>query len=162
KGNQSFYWTGKPVSYEVKVSDKEDGSLADGTIPAEDISLQINYLEGFDKTLLAQGHQLNTGFATGKRLIELSDCKACHTISEKSIGPSYLEIAKKYQKENNALKLLAQKIIDGGGGIWGEQVMPPHPQHKMADAEDMIKYILSLAEEKKADDHPVKGAYLPE
>ncbi len=161
KGNQSFYWTGKPVSYEVKVTDKEDGSLEKGTIPAEDVAVSINYLEGFDKTLLAQGHQANTGFATGKRLIELSDCKACHTISDQSIGPSYREVAKKYQKENNAQKLLAQKIIDGGGGIWGEQVMPPHPQHKLAEAEDMVRYILSLADEKKADVHPVSGTYIP-
>lgn len=161
KGNQSFYWKDKPVSYEVKVSDKEDGSLAAKTIALEDVYMQINYLEGFDKTLLAQGHQANTGFATGKRLIELSDCQACHTISEKSIGPTYTDIAKKYEKDNNAQKTLAKKIIDGGGGVWGEQVMAPHPQHKLSEAEDMVKYILSLAKEQKTNS-PLKGNYLPE
>ncbi len=161
KGNQSFYWKDKPVSYEVKVSDKEDGSLAAKTIAPEDIYMHINYLEGFDKTLLAQGHQANTGFATGKRLIELSDCQACHTISQKSIGPTYTDIAKKYEKDNNAQKTLAKKIIEGGGGVWGEQAMAPHPQHKMPEAEDMVKYILSLAKEQKASS-PLKGNYLPE
>ena len=161
KGNQSFYWKDKPVSYEVKVSDKEDGSLAAKTIASEDVYMHISYLEGFDKTLLAQGHQANTGFATGKRLIELSDCQACHTISQKSIGPTYTDIAKKYEKDNNAQKTLAKKIIEGGGGVWGEQVMAPHPQHKLSEAEDMVKYILSLAKEQKTNS-PLKGNYLPE
>lgn len=161
KGNQSFYWKNKPVSYEVKVTDKEDGSLAAKTIASEDIYVHINYLEGFDKTLLAQGHQANTGFATGKRLIELSDCQACHTVNQKSIGPTYTDIAKKYEKDNNAQKTLAKKIIEGGGGVWGEQVMAPHPQHKLSETEDMVKYILSLAKEQKANS-PLKGNYLPE
>lgn len=160
KGNQSFYWKDKPVSYEVKVTDKEDGSLAAKTIAADDVYMNINYLEGFDKTILAQGHQANTGFATGKRLIELSDCQACHTVSQKSIGPSYSEIAKRYEKDNNAQKTLAKKIIEGGGGVWGEQVMAPHPQHKLTEAEDMVKYILSLAKEQKANS-PLKGNYTP-
>lgn len=161
KGNKSFYWKDKPIEYEVKVTDKEDGTLAAGAIEPADVYLNINYLEGFDKTLIAQGHQANTGFATGKRLIELSDCQACHTIREKSIGPSYIEIAQRYEKDNNAVKSLAKKIIEGGAGIWGEQAMPPHPQHKMAEAEDMVKYILSLAKEQK-DSRPVKGSFHPE
>lgn len=161
KGNQSFYWKDKPVTYEVRVTDKEDGSLAAKTIAPEDVYMRINYLEGFDKTVLAQGHQANTGFATGKRLIEMSDCQACHTISQKSIGPAYTDIARKYEKDNNAQKTLAKKIIEGGGGVWGEQVMAPHPQHKMAEAEDMVKYILSLAKEQKASS-PLKGDYFPE
>ena len=158
KGNKSFYWNDKPISYEVKVTDKEDGSLVKG-ISADDVTMQINYLEGFDKTILAQGHQANTGFATGKRLIDLSDCKACHTATERSIGPSYREIAKKYENKAGSTKLLANKIIDGGGGVWGEQVMPPHPQHKESETEDMVKYILSLASDKPANTQPVKGDY---
>ncbi|GAA4432455.1 hypothetical protein GCM10023091_04550 [Ravibacter arvi] len=161
KGNQSFYWNGKPVVYEVKVADKEDGTLAARKIAPEDVYMNINYLEGFDKTLLAQGHQANTGFATGKRLIELSDCQACHTVNQKSIGPTYSEIARKYEKDNDAQKRLAKKIIEGGGGVWGEQAMAPHPQHKMSETEDMVKYILSLAKEQKSS-KPLKGSYMPE
>jgi len=161
KGNKSFYWKDNPVEYEVKVTDKEDGTLSDGKIDANDVYVNINYLEGFDKTVIAQGHQANTGLATGKRLIELSDCQACHTAREKSIGPSYTEIAKKYEKDNNAVKSLAKKILEGGSGIWGEQPMPPHPQHKQEEAEDMVKYILSLAKEQK-DSRPAKGSFSPE
>ncbi|MCF2492247.1 ThuA domain-containing protein [Dyadobacter chenhuakuii] len=162
KGNKTFYWNDKPVNYEVSVADKEDGSLADKKIPEDEVTLTINYLEGFDKTQLAQGHVANTGFETGKRLIELSDCKACHSIDKKSIGPAYIEVAKRYEKERNSVKTLADKVIRGGGGVWGEQAMAAHPQHKPEEAEEMVKYILSLAKEKVVDKKPLKSSYVTE
>lgn len=161
KGNKSFYWDKKPIAYEVKVNDKEDGTLAKG-VNQSDVLLTVNYLEGFDKTMIAQGHQANTGFATGKRLIELSDCKACHSMDKKSIGPAYIDVAKKYAKERNAVKMLAEKVIKGGGGVWGEQAMAAHPQLKQQEAEDMIKYVLSLGKENKVKSEPLTGAYVAE
>nr|WP_228713913.1 ThuA domain-containing protein [Arundinibacter roseus] len=160
KGNKSFYWDKKPVEYEVKVTDKEDGSLAKGTIAAEEVLMNVNYMEGFDKTVL--GHQTGTGFSTGRRLIELSDCKACHSVDKKSIGPAYLDVAKKYQRDRNAVKKLSEKIIKGGGGVWGEQAMAAHPQLKQEDAENMVTYILSLASTKPQNQMALKGAYVPE
>lgn len=161
KGNKSFFWDKKPIAYEVKVSDKEDGTLAKG-VDQNDVLLTVNYLEGFDKTMIAQGHQANTGFATGKRLIELSDCKACHSVDKKSIGPAYIDVAKKYAKERNAVKMLAEKVIKGGGGVWGEQAMAAHPQLKQQEAEDMVKYVLSLGSEKKIKSEPLTGNYIAE
>ena len=159
-GNKSFYWENKPVNYEVKVADKEDGSLANKKINPEDVTVTIDYLEGFDKTILAQGHQANLGFATGKRLMDLSDCKACHDIDKKSIGPSYRQVAKKYKGERDIESRLADKIIEGGGGVWGEQAMSAHPQIKKDEAKDIVKYIMSLANEKGPDKKPVKGEYV--
>nr|WP_229208892.1 ThuA domain-containing protein [Dyadobacter luticola] len=160
KGNKTFYWNDKPVNYEVSVTDKEDGSLADKKIPEDEVTLTINYLEGFDKTQLAQGHQANTGFETGKRMIELSDCKACHSNDKKSIGPAYKEVAKKYASERNSLKKLTDKVLKGGSGVWGEQAMPGHPQHKPEEVEEMVKYILSLNNEKGVDKKPLKSTYV--
>ena len=54
---------------------------------------------------------------------------------------------------------LSDKIIKGGGGVWGEQPMAAHPQVSKADATEMVKYILSLADDKKAS-QPLKGEYL--
>jgi cytochrome c len=160
-GNKSFYFPNKPLAYQVKVADKEDGSLANGKISADEVTMTINYLEGFDKTVLAQGHQANTGFSTGKRLIELSDCKACHGINQKSIGPAYLDVAKKYKGAWMIEGKLSDKIIKGGGGVWGEQVMSAHPQITKAEATDMVKYILSLADDKSKDRQPLAGQYTP-
>ncbi|WP_428665350.1 PQQ-dependent sugar dehydrogenase [Runella sp.] len=159
-GNKSFYWENKPVNYEVKVADKEDGSLVNKKINPEDVTVTIDYLEGFDKTILAQGHQANLGFATGKRLMDLSDCKACHDIDKKSIGPAYRQVAKKYKGERDIESRLADKIIGGGGGVWGEQAMSAHPQIKKDEAKEIVRYIMSLANEKGPDKKPLKGEYV--
>lgn len=159
KGNKSFYWNDQPVEYEVKVSDKEDGSLDSKKIANEDVMVSINFLQGFDKTLIAQGHQMNSSYATGKRLMDLSDCKACHAIDQKSIGPAYKEVAKKYRGTRNVEATLVEKIINGGGGVWGEQAMSAHPQISRDDAKEMVKYILSLGDARKAS-QPVKGSYV--
>ncbi len=159
KGNKTFYWNDEKVAYEVKVADKEDGSLANKKIKAEDVQVNIDYLEGFDKTVIAQGHQANLSVSAGKRLIELSDCKSCHAVDKKSIGPSYRDVAKKYRGQFEIEGKLSDKIIKGGGGVWGEQVMAAHPQLSKEDAKEMIKYIFSLADDKKAS-KPVKGEYL--
>ncbi len=40
--------------------------------------------------------------------------------------------------------MLAAKIIKGGSGVWGQVPMTPHPNLSVADAEQMVKYILLL------------------
>ncbi|SFP47977.1 cytochrome c [Pseudarcicella hirudinis] len=158
KGNKSFYWNDEKVNYEVKVADKEDGSLINKKINPEDVLVSIDYLEGFDKTLIAQGHQANTSFSNGKRLIELSDCKSCHSVDKKSIGPAYKEVAKKYKGVAISTKLV-DKVIKGGGGVWGEQAMAAHPQLSADDVKEMVKYILSLADDKQQS-KPIKGDFV--
>jgi cytochrome c len=160
-GNKSFYWDDQKINYNVKVTDKEDGTLANKKINAEDVYVTIDYLEGFDKTMIAQGHQSNTSFSSGKRLIDLSDCKSCHSLDKKSIGPTYLDISKKYRLGQTNLARLSEKIIKGGGGVWGEQAMAGHPQISNADAREMVSYILSLNDPKKAS-QPTKGQYVTE
>ena len=160
KGNKTFYWNNQKVDYEVKVTDKEDGTLAKGIDP-EDVVMTIDYLDGFDKTVIAQGHQANTGVSSGKRLIELSDCKSCHQNEQKSIGPAYREVAKKYKNGFMVVENLTRKIIKGGGGVWGEQAMSAHPQITEDEAKDMVKYILSLDSDKIAKKEPLKGNYAP-
>lgn len=162
KGNQTFYWDKQPIAYEVKVSDKEDGSLANKKIVDEDVAVSIDYIEGFDKTLIAQGHQANTSYSTGKRLMELSDCKACHSIDKKSVGPALTEVSKKYKGTSDIESKLADKILKGGGGVWGEQAMAAHPQISKDDAKEMVRYIMSLSDDKKAAKYATKGNYTPE
>lgn len=156
-GNKTFYWDGQPLSYEVSVTDREDGSTAKGTIPAEEVQIRLDFVEGYDKTMLAQGHQQNTGMARGRQLMELSDCKSCHAMAAKSVGPGYQEMAKKYAGQFEIEGKLADKIIKGGGGVWGEQPMSAHPQIPKVEGEEMVRYILSLADEKK-NSRPLRDA----
>ncbi|RYF67916.1 MAG: cytochrome C, partial [Cytophagaceae bacterium] len=104
-GNKSFFAANKPFKYAVKVSDKEDGTLGKGIDP-ERVAVNIDYMpEGFDKIAIAQGHRsadATAMFAGGKKLIEASDCKGCHSVTKKSIGPAYMDVAKKYKDDKSA------------------------------------------------------------
>ncbi len=85
--------------------------------------------------------------AANDKAIELiagSDCLTCHKVNEKVIGPSYVDVAKKYEATDANIKLLADKIINGGSGVWGEVAMAGHPQISEDDAQAIVKYILSL------------------
>ena len=80
----------------------------------------------------------------GEVLIAYSDCKQCHTKEKRAKGPAFEDIAEKYPANKVFIDMLAQKIIRGGYGVWGKPVMDPHPDLSRADAELMVKYILSL------------------
>ncbi|HEV7347321.1 ThuA domain-containing protein [Telluribacter sp.] len=162
--NKTFFFPGQSFDYEVKVSDKEDGSLANGKIKPGEVAVTIDYLaEGYDLVTIAQGHRSADATAQagkGLTLIEASDCKACHSMEKKSIGPAYMQVAQKYKGDATAAERLAKKVIAGGSGVWGEVAMSAHPQLSQADAEGMVKYILNLADPKQAAPTlPVKGSY---
>lgn len=78
----------------------------------------------------------------GYNLINNSDCLSCHKSSVRLIGPSYKEIAKKYTEKD--ADMLAEKIVKGGKGVWGEVAMAPHPQISNDDAKKMVAYIMTL------------------
>jgi len=80
----------------------------------------------------------------GKALIEASDCRTCHKDDSKLIGPAYQEVAKKYESNEANIKMLAEKIIKGGQGNWGEIPMAGHPNISEEDASAMVEYILSM------------------
>lgn len=86
---------------------------------------------------------------TGKKLIEGSDCKTCHNETKKTVGPSYLEIAQRYPNSEATINDLAQKVIAGGSGNWGDVPMTAHPDLQEEDAKEMIAYILTLDGEER-------------
>ena len=163
-GNKSFFVADKPFSYHIKVNDKEDGTLGKGIDP-ERVAVNIDYLaEGYDQVAIAQGHRsadASALFATGKKLIEASDCMACHSVAKKSVGPAYADISTKYKGDGTALERLTKKVIAGGSGVWGETAMAAHPQLSTADAAEMVKYILSVSGNATAGSSlPVQGSYI--
>lgn len=84
----------------------------------------------------------------GVSLMKGSDCSTCHNETKKTIGPAYVAVAERYDASEGTITTLANKIIKGGSGNWGEVAMNPHPDLMEDDAKLMVKYILSLAEEK--------------
>lgn len=80
----------------------------------------------------------------GKVLVEASDCKTCHHATNKIIGPSHTDVAKKYEYTDANVSMLAQRIIAGGSGVWGQIPMNAHPDLSKEDAEKIARYVLSL------------------
>lgn len=80
----------------------------------------------------------------GQALINGSDCRTCHKDDSKLIGPAYQDVAKKYENNAANVKMLTEKIINGGQGNWGEIPMAGHPNLSQDDAAAMVEYILSM------------------
>lgn len=87
--------------------------------------------------------------AEGASLVKASDCNTCHHVTNKLVGPSHTAVAEKYEFTEENVKYLADKIIKGGSGVWGQMVMNAHPDLNQVDAEKMARYVLSLDGEKE-------------
>jgi cytochrome c len=154
-GNTTFFFPGVPVRYAVRVSDREDGTLQSGKIPARRVRVTGQYLK--DSTS-------GGAVAQGKQLLEGSDCLSCHQLNRKSLGPAYVDVAQKYKGDTSATARLIKKIREGGSGVWGQVAMPAHPALSDEQAAAMLKYIMSLADTgggAGAKALPVRGTYTP-
>lgn len=85
-----------------------------------------------------------SGLPEGARLIAKNDCKTCHNKNVKTIGPAYVSVANKYKTTEDNIKMLVSKVVNGGSGVWGNQIMNAHPDLLESDIRTMIEYILSL------------------
>jgi cytochrome c len=94
-------------------------------------------------TTPAAPRDIDTTNAGGK-LIAKNDCLTCHKIDVKVIGPPYADVAAKYPSTDANIDTLANKVIKGGKGNWGDVPMAAHPSITVGDAKEMVKYILSL------------------
>lgn len=149
--NSTFFFDKMPLAYKVNISDHEDRSI--------DVMKAMVALKYIPKTEKQQiGHQQATTFNLGKSLMDASDCKACHQLNGKSVGPAFMEVAEKYKNDKTALNRLANKIITGGGGVWGDHAMNAHPQLTIEQTTEIVTYILGLTNQKKDPSLPVAGA----
>jgi len=80
----------------------------------------------------------------GLNILASLDCTTCHKINEKSIGPAYMDVSKKYEATEANIDSLAHKVIKGGTGVWGTVPMTPHPNLSLDSAREVVKYVLSL------------------
>lgn len=60
------------------------------------------------------------------------------------LGPAFRGIAARYPTNAIYIQILAQKVVLGETGAWGNAVMLAHPKLTDTDAERMVSYILSL------------------
>lgn len=133
------YPNGTTLSVPVTLELKNDGAT----------DLKVYYHKGFEIPK-EEAKSAQTILEEGAALIEKSDCKTCHNEGKTTVGPAYIDVAKKYDFTKQNVATLVDKVIKGGSGNWGQNAMTPHPDLQPADAEKMVHYIMSLDGQKLA------------
>lgn len=131
-----FFTPGKPISYQVRVVDVEDGDSAqvDEVMEARSfVSARWNGGDGQE----AVSHP-------GLALMKQSDCFNCHSIETKIVGPAYLEVANKYRGQPGAIAASIQRVIKGSSRVWGESPMLPHESFTGDQVHLMVQWIFDL------------------
>jgi cytochrome c len=77
-------------------------------------------------------------------LAQQKNCLTCHAVDKKLVGPAYKDVAAKYAGDKTAVDRLAQKVMKGGSGVWGQVPMPANPQVSEAEAKKLVQWILTL------------------
>jgi cytochrome c len=78
-----------------------------------------------------------------QELATKKNCMACHAVDKKVVGPAYKEVAAKYAGQKDAADKLAEKVIKGGVGVWGQVPMPANTQVTPAEAKQLVSWILA-------------------
>lgn len=133
---RSLFVPGQKIPYSFRVHDTEEGSS------------DSNH-ELFDSRTLVTARWINRNGENieadpGLRLMKQSDCFNCHAIEEKLVGPSFVDIVKRYRGQKGAKLTSTERVIKGSAGVWSEVPMLPHPQHSMDEAHLMVSWIYSL------------------
>ncbi|HYG37411.1 MAG TPA: PA14 domain-containing protein [Cytophagales bacterium] len=132
------------------VSRSSDQSLENKTFYSAEGTLVLNNNDetNFSVTLIPMPVKVTAeklaGEAAVMELMAKSDCNTCHNKDVKTVGPAYMEIAKRYGSTENIRNELVAKVIKGGAGNWGQVPMTPHPTLSKEDAGTMVSYILAL------------------
>jgi cytochrome c len=108
------------------------------------VAIKIEPKPAVDSAELKQGHQQLDDVTLGMNIVGKLDCKTCHKTEGKSIGPSFVEVAKKYSPTDKHVDYLVKKIQKGGSGVWGEVSMPAHPSLPADDGKKIVAWIMAL------------------
>ena len=81
----------------------------------------------------------------GEMLAKNNNCMTCHAIDKRTFGPSFREIAAKYQGSKGAQIVLEKKVRSGGAGVWGKIPMPATAMSVSdGDIKSIVQWVLSL------------------
>ena len=153
--------TGKPgLERSFKMSDVPDRITI--SLKARDTSFTLNAKKA--TSLITYFNPLSAQFppqpqeeydSRGRYWMEKSDCFTCHELDKKTVGPSFHQIAQRYENEERATEHLIQKIKQGGSGVWGTSVMNAHLRLTENEIKTMLDYILSLKPGNKKENNLV-------
>jgi cytochrome c len=143
--NARYSWN-QLLPYSIEVSDLEDGESKYQEIQSAEVLVKLKYVENATR---ASAYLKQKVFAdsAGVMSMVMSNCFSCHAVKSKLAGPSYQEISLKYVNSKTNRDLLVNHIKNGSNGIWGKEVMPMHPELSDTIIRQMVKWILTYADD---------------
>ena len=148
--NNSAYALNSMVSYEISVSDEEDGESKYGEINPKEIFLKIKYVKDTNN-LIAETRSRIEDDAPALATIKHTNCMNCHFFKTKLIGPSFCDITRRYAGLANIQDTLATHILKGSKGRWGDVQMPSNNQLNWSQAQEVIQWIFKNATDSTID-----------
>jgi cytochrome c len=138
----TFQWS-SIVPYSISVSDREDGKSEYDEIAQNEVLLEVTYVP--DATQDVKNLAVTSNFNRKiLRIMSKSNCLNCHAARTKLIGPSFDLISERYESQSPAVEILANKLMIGSKGVWGDEPMPPHPELNYENAKEMVHWILNF------------------
>jgi len=116
-----------------------------GSVTAQETKAIATYMfQHFTQENLAKEQKLQNeynAFSEGKKLALKHKCLGCHRVDKKVVGPSFVEIAKRYQDNELAI---SKSIKNGSKEKWegSRAIMPAFKEIKDKDLEILSKWIL--------------------
>ena len=110
--------------------------------PAENTSAENTPVEAMPTTVGNDIGDFNLAIQSG--------CSACHSVSDKILGPAWQDVSIRYQNDSNAFDTLLATVKNGGSGNWtdvtGGVSMPAnYPRVSEDDLSRLVRFILSLS-----------------
>ncbi len=94
--------------------------------------------------IIGAGMVVSSSILASEELAKSKGCLACHAVDKKILGPAFKDVAQKYSGQKDAEAKLAEKVVKGGSGVWGQIPMPPNPKVSADEANKLVRWILSL------------------
>ncbi|MEO8582468.1 MAG: hypothetical protein ABI415_01655 [Flavitalea sp.] len=144
-----FAWDSQ-VEYSISVSDPKDGDSKYGEINPNQTLLEVTYMPITPGKAMAENIKMvkSKREDMGLTLMKSSTCFGCHGDKTKVAGPSFEELGKKYAYNAATLKSLANHILKGSTGVWGNLEMPSHPDFSVTEAMQMAGYMVKEGKNK--------------
>lgn len=129
------------VPYKIAISDKEDGESKYDEITSGEVLLAVQFIANPGNSEAMPKTAPDPGLLD----IAASNCLYCHAFRGNLIGPSFYEIGVKYQNTNPDKGEIAKRILNGSTGVWGDKVMPSHPELTPETVMEMLQWIGKFA-----------------
>lgn len=143
--NNMAFPAGSSISYQVSVSDKEDGDTKYDEINVKEILLRVSYIKNKSKVASLMKSPVAND-PQGLAVITRSNCFNCHNFNSKSIGPSFFEINKHYAPTKANTDSLVSRIKKGSSGLWpGKEKMPAHPELSDDEIKSTVRWVFKNA-----------------